>query len=560
MLLEKYKEPLYVFSFVIILFVFLFGGVLGAGYILDDHSVIENREELRGVSAVYKVFTLPWHQNQPWAGNYRPLTLFSYALSLSFSESTAILRFINIVIHAANAALVFYLVRMFYSGKFAYFTAIGFAVLPINTGTILSLVGRSDLFSAFFILLSIILFFKDRYGYSVLIFFLALLAKDFSIFLLPVIVLLSLFSKGHELKKTLKTALRYSLALVPYFALRYLALGTHAFNSRGSIDPIIGPLAFAGFKERMLTGFAYFYLYLRKTFLPFDLSPDYSFNQIPIPKILSPNLIIGLILLLAILVVFFKNRDRNIKVPIIFFLVIFGAISNTVLVTTGTFAERWWYLPSVGLFWFASAFMRGWFNDKGHFKFLFYPLILAAGIYYLYASFEQAGTWTSERELFVVAAQRSPNSAWARTNLAAVYFKEKKFDLAETEIGQSLKITEKYPAALNIYAKLKWRNGEFKEARSAFERAVEYDLNRRNNRDLYRSLAILMLETREYGEAERYIKNALNSLVFRDANKAIYLDNLLFGYIDALVKNKSGGLPDSEKKIVEALIAHIKGF
>ena len=69
-----------------------------------------------------------------------------------------------------------------------------------------------------------------------------------------------------------------------------------------------------------------------------------------------------------------------------------------------------------------------------------------------------------------------------------------------------------------------------------------------------------MLETREYGEAERYIKNALNSLVFRDANKAIYLDNLLFGYIDALVKNKSGGLPDSEKKIVEALIAHIKGF
>ena len=44
---SKHKEPLLVFSFVFILSLFLFGNFLGAGYVLDDHSVIENRTELR---------------------------------------------------------------------------------------------------------------------------------------------------------------------------------------------------------------------------------------------------------------------------------------------------------------------------------------------------------------------------------------------------------------------------------------------------------------------------------------------------------------------------------
>src|SRR3989344_1853661 len=281
-----------VFLLVLVLFIFLLGNVLGSGYILDDHSVIENREELRDFSAVYKVFSMPWHQNQPQQGNFRPLTLFSYFLTLSFSESAAVMRFINIIIHAVNAALIFYLVNMFYPKKMAYFVAMGFALLSINTGTVLSLVGRSDLLSVLFVLLSIILFFKEKYIWSIFCFFLALLSKEFSIFLLPAIIFLSMFFKKHKFSEVFKISLYYCLALAPYFFLRYLALGAQAFRSQSSIDPIIGPLAFVGLKERILTGFVHFYFYLRKTFIPVDLSPDYSFNQIPTPGILSLDLII----------------------------------------------------------------------------------------------------------------------------------------------------------------------------------------------------------------------------------------------------------------------------
>jgi len=558
---SKHREPLFVFLFVLTLGLFLFGNFLGAGYVLDDHSVIENRTELRSFFAIYKSFLMPWHQNQPEQGNYRPLTLLSYALTLSWSESTAIMRFINILIHAANAVLVFCLVRLFFPKNFAYFVAVGFALLPINAGTVLSLVGRSDILGTFFALLSLILFLKEKYGWSVLSFLFALLSKEFYIFLLPVTIFFLLFFKKQKSGEILKMSLYYSLALVPYFTLRYLSLGVQAFKSQSSVDPIIGPLAFVGFNERILTGFVYFYLYLRKTFIPMDLSPDYSFNQIPVPEILSPSLITGLVLFLGVVLIFFKNKNFKLKAPVILFLIPFGLISNTFFVTIGTFAERWWYFPSIGLLWFVSVFVWKILENKKRLITrcsLFSILII--GISYLFVSFEQAKIWTDERRLFTVAAERSPDSAWARANLAAVYFKEKKFDLAKEEVEGSLGISENYPAALNIYAKLIWREGGFDETESAFKRALKYDINKRNNRDLYRSLSTLKLETKNYSDAKNYINETINSKAFGDIKKTVYLDDLFSVYVDSLAQNKPNHLSDQENKIVEAFIAHIRGF
>ncbi|MBI2057837.1 MAG: hypothetical protein HYT63_02545 [Candidatus Yanofskybacteria bacterium] len=556
MFVKKYKDPLLVFSFVFILSLFLFGGVLGSGYILDDNSVIKNREELRGPAVIYKAFFMPWHQNQPWAGNYRPLTLLSYSGTLLFSESTAAMRLVNIVVHSANAVLVFALALLFFSKKTSYIAAIGFSILPINAGTVVSMVGRSDLLGVFFLLLSLLFFYKEKRFLSVLSFFLALLAKDFSVLLLPVVVLLSWFSKSYSLKATVKTTFHYVFALAPYFLLRYLALGGYAVGSRGSVDPVIGPLAFVGLKERIMSGFVYFYLYLRKTFLPFGLSPDYSFNQIPVPNYLNPGLIIGFILLALVLFLFFKNKSQKVRVPVILFLVSFGVISNTLFVTTGVFAERWWYFPSIGLVLFVLALL----DYLPHGKKFILPVVAATGVFYLFISFGQARIWTDGRKLVVSASKNSPNSAWARANLAAVYFKEKEFELAGKEVEKSLEIYKDYPFALNIYAKLKWREEKLEESESAFLSAIGNDVNKRNHRDLYRALAILKLEKKDYDEALSYIRRAVGSTTYGDIEKTVYLDNLLLSYIESETKNKTRSLSESETNIIKSFIVHIRGF
>lgn len=262
---------------------------------------------------------------------------------------------------------------------------------------------------------------------------------------------------------------------------------------------------------------------------------------------------------MLILTLFFKSKNQGIKASIILFLVPFAVISNTFFVTTGVFAERWWYFPSIGLVLFTLALL-GKLPDHKIYKLLIPIFILIAGVFYLFVSFGQARIWTDERKLVVSAAERSPNSAWARANLAAVYFKEKDFSLAKNEVERSLEIYENYPFALNIYAKLKWREGKLNESESAFLSAAGSDLNKRNNRDLYRALAVLKLEEKNYGAALNYIQRAAESAAFGDIEKAIFLDNLLFDYIKSLAENSPNKLSDSEKKTVDALATHIKGF
>ena len=250
---------------------------------------------------------------------------------------------------------------------------------------------------------------------------------------------------------------------------------------------------------------------------------------------------------------------KNLKIATALFLAPYVVMSNIFFITTGAFAERWWYLPSFGLIVLVSCGIDRIINNYKNFKPYLYGLGVAILIWYSFLTIKQNRIWLNNRNLFVHAVRASPDSARARTNLAAIYFKEKKFDQAKNEIIRSLKIFENYPFTLNIYAKLKWQEGKFEEAELAFKRAIENDIYKINHRDLYRSLAILKLEMKDYNEALTYIRHATENIVFRDVKKVVYLDNLLVRYIESLSKNKPSILSDSENDTVRSLIMHIKG-
>lgn len=228
------------------------------------------------------------------------------------------------------------------------------------------------------------------------------------------------------------------------------------------------------------------------------------------------------------------------------------------LVTTGTFAERWWYLPSFGLLWLAVAL--GLKVARHSSQFAVRGLLLVVMGFYVFTSFSQARVWTDERRLLMSAAENSPNSAWARANLAAVYFKEKKFELAKKEVKQALEIAENYPVALNVHAKLLWQEGKFGDAEQAFVLALEHDINKRNHRDLYRSLSFLSIESGNYDKASEYINQTLSNKAYGDIEKTVYLDSLSAIYINGLMAGDPAILSEQENRIVENLIEHIKGL
>lgn len=546
----------------------LFGGTLRAGYVLDDHGVVEGRTELRQPEQLKTVFLLPWHPAAPWAGNWRPLTLYSFALNFIFSERAGWLHLVNLLLQAANVTLVYYLVKRLASRPVAVLTALLFLFLPIHGEPVASIVGRSDLLGACFMLLALLLFYQRRYWGSSASFLLALLAKDFSIALLPVVGVLLLL-ETRNFWHSVKLGLIYLLPLPLYFWLRYLALGQYAFGGYGYIDPVIGPLAFLPWPARMLTGLRHWWLYLRKSFLPYDLSPDYSYNQIPAITNLfhSATAMLGALLLIGAAMLFYYG-NKPIRVALALVVIPWLIMSNIFFITTGTFAERWWYFPSLGLcllaalglaklvdYWKLQWPVRRW----GRAITLGGSLALLL-FWYGWLIARSNAAWQDDRTLYFYALARSPDSVGARTNAAAIYFKERNYAKASEQINAALAIYDKNPATLNLAGKLAWHDGRYGEAETDFRRGIEFDSRQRNARNFYRLLAFLKLDQGENQAALGYIKQAVDAPRAGIKDNVISTDLVFYQLIKKVQGRTIASYTPNERATLLSFLQLVRGF
>jgi len=556
------------FSISLLVTLILFGATLRGDFVLDDHSVVEMRSELHSLKNLKEIFFLPWHPEAPWAGNYRPLIMISYAINFFFSAKPAWFHVVNLFFHALNVVLIYLIVTRFSSKKTALLSAVIFMFLPIHVEPVASIVGRSDIMGATFLLWSLLLFFDKKYWWSSLVFFFALLAKDFSIAFLPLIGVLLLI-ETRSFWKSFKKGLYYIVPLPFYFFCRYIALGKYAFGGYGYIDKVIGPLAFASLKERIFTGFVHFFFYLRKSFYPVDLSPDYSYNQIPtVSNILhSYQAIIGLAIFCGLIYLIFRGK-KEIKISSALLLVPFAVMSNIFFVTTGTFAERWWYFPSFG---FGVLIAQGlsWLKYNLDLKFksrklLEYSLIatLAGAVLFWYSIliFKLDKIWLDDRVLYMYSAEKSPNSVGARTNAAAIYMKEKQFNKARQEINAAVAIYDKNPATLNILGKLYWRDGDYKRAEDVFKKGIESDTRQRNYRNFYRLLAFMMMDQGRNAQALDYMKQVVNAPAYGLKENVVKTDVVLYQIIAKFQGRTIRSYSKDEINTLVAIIKLVSGF
>lgn len=558
---QKYNEFLKIFLPVIIVAFVLFGPSLRGDFTLDDHSVIEHGVELKGLKNIFELWISPWHPGGEWAGNYRPLTTTSFALNAFFSEGPLGFRIVNILLFAINIVFIFYLVRRLSTEKVAYLTAIIFLFLPIHSEVVMSVVGRVYLLGTFFSISSLYYFLDRKYWPSSGCFLLALFSGDAFISLILVIGAL-LFIEYKSFEKTFWLGLTYVAGLPIYFIFRYLALGKYAFGGYGFVDPIIGPLAFVSVKERVFTALSHLYLYLRKTVYPVDLSPDYSFNQIPIVSnlFLSWRALIGLAFLAILIYIFYKSKRKDVKFAIILFLIPYLVMSNIFFITTGTMAERWWYFPSIGLMMLAAIsieYLIARFEKIKHY-------IQWAGIvvlvFYSFIMFRQNRVWLNDKNLFIYASEKSPNSAWARTNVAEGFFLSGDVERAKKEIEAALKISDQYPSALYVLGQIYWEEGRFGEAEEVFKKAIKFDIYDRNKRSLYRSLALVNLDIGNNKQSLSYMTEAVKWPATGDLEKTIKIDELLLQKIEKYSDRDIKSYTQEEIDGLVNLIKIIRGF
>ena len=343
-----------------LLILIFFSNSFTTGLVFDSQSIVGVDFRIRELSLTN--LTLIFTRNYWWPTDestlYRPLTTFSYLFNyaiLGNGENPAGYHIFNFLLHWANAWLVFLIVRHLASRfDVALLAAALFAVHPVNTEAVTNIVGRADLLATLFVLFGGWCYLERRLAGVVVAGCLAVLAKETGVMLAAFAGLYDLlWTEG--LKPFLKKFRREYWALVPGLILielvrQWMTSTAIVFEQYFTDNPLVGATPL----QRLMTVMGIIGRYLKLLVLPWRLSGDYSFNQIPLYGAGNAGSDIGAwmsILAVGLLIaaaVYLRKRERLFSWGVLFLLIMMLPTSNLILTIGSIMAERFLYLPSIG--------------------------------------------------------------------------------------------------------------------------------------------------------------------------------------------------------------------
>ena len=148
-------------AILVALAVIVYANALRNGFALDDIPIVAENPVVRSIGNVGSIFgTNYWSRGgTETIGDptlYRPLTVFTYAIDHAmWGESAAGFHATNIVLHAVTTAVVFLIALELLATLGAAFAAAAiFAVHPIHTEAVTSVIGRAEVLATLFFLLA----------------------------------------------------------------------------------------------------------------------------------------------------------------------------------------------------------------------------------------------------------------------------------------------------------------------------------------------------------------------------------------------------------------------
>lgn len=272
---------------------FLYINTTGYQFTLDDDMFyLKHASVQKGLSALPDLFTkgsLNQFDGTTGIQPYRPVTLLSFALEKQFFNNSATAsHFFNVLLYVLLIQVLFQLLRkLFHNVKPLLVACIVmlYAVHPIHTEVVCSVKSRDEILAALFGFLAWLSILKSTNLKSRIVsaFFLllALLSKESAIAFLMIIPLSRWLIKEETILETLRHSLFHAAVALLFLGVRFAVVGTES--------PDIGVPLLANvlhgaqnLGEASATRMVILFHYLRLTVLPWPLSWDYSYNQIPI--------------------------------------------------------------------------------------------------------------------------------------------------------------------------------------------------------------------------------------------------------------------------------------
>ncbi len=498
----------------------IYSQTLSGDFVFDDRSIVSHTPLLSNLNNLPEVVSMGYWSAE--TGLYRPIVLLTYALNTSFfGPGPYSFHLTNLLLYAWTGYLFFLLLKKLFPKQklLAYLAPILFLVLPIHTEAVANIVGRAEILALFFSLLAFLEIIKKKSNILLigLWLFLALGSKETAIASWPIVLLIVFYKNKLSFKGILeKYFIPLFVSAASYFAARLLVLGPYFLTTNASI--VENPLKFTSFFGRIGTGLQVLVIYLQKTFWPFNLCSDYSYNQIPvIESFFNLKTFLGLAIFLFFvisLIVFLKPKPI-LALASALFLFPYLIISNLIL-PIGTIAgERLMYYPTIGICIYLAYSLIALSKIKPRKFFYKLALVLAIGlvIFYGSVSFIRNFDWLTEKNLFISAAKCAPNSVLSRSNISTVFYFEGEYDKAMEENEAAHQIYDSYTKAINNAGLIYWKQGEYDKAKQEYFRAIK---NWPPYEGVYDNIILLELSRGNIEQAKKWIK-----VIFIDNPEAI---------------------------------------
>jgi len=447
----------------------------------DAQYLTQNPHVQNGLS----VHAIGWAFSSTYAGNWHPLTWISHLIDVQvFGFNAGGHHFTNLLFHIANTLLLFLLWRRLTGALWRpALVAALFAWHPLHVESVAWVAERKDVLSAFFWMLTSWCYVryteefktdgsksKLLYGLSLLCFVGGLMSKPMVVSLPLVLLLLDFWPLERFLfPLNLKQVFRLILEKTPFFLLSAAScvMTLLAQKAGGAVQPLTN----LSLGDRLANSTVSFARYLGKLFCPIDLAVLYPFTrQLPFVEVLSAALLLVLIFGLALRL---ARTQPPLFVGWLWFFITLVPVIGFVQVGEQSMADRYTYIPAIGLFVLVAWEVPRLFDrvlKSNFFLRMGVPLLMIAC---LADARHQLGYWQNSITLFTRATQVATNNVFAECNLGLAYDGIGQLDQALLHERRAVEINPFYSVGQNNLAVLLEKKGQWNEAAEHLQTAIK---------------------------------------------------------------------------------------
>ena len=458
----------------------IYAQVIGHQFItLDDPTYIqENSMVNHGLTRA----GLAWAFTTFHVANWHPLTWISHMVDCQlFGMNAGGHLLVNALVHAANTLLVFwFLLRTTHARWPSALVAALFALHPLHVESVAWASERKDTLSTFFGLLSLIAYVRYveapssiRYVWTAITLALGLLAKPMLVTWPFVMLLLDYWPLGRwqsaKSKAQEKKLIKLILEKIPLFILvAASAVITLIAQSRGGA---VRTLAHEPLALRLSNTLVSYAKYLLLTFWPNDLAVYYPLAPGGIP---GWQIVGAAFLLIGITAFCFLQRKIRPYLILgwLWFLGTLVPVIGLVQVGGQTMADRYFYIPSIGLFvalvFGLADLVKSWRVAPS----LCGGISAAALLILATLTNVQIQRWHDSFTLFEHTLSVTPPNLRIEHNLGVALGASNRFDEAATHFEKALQIDPNFYDGLVAMSVTRSHQGRMPEAIEYFQAAI----------------------------------------------------------------------------------------